>query len=933
MPKFTHTSFLPPTPLALVLAALCLFALAGCDKSGLSDVEHVQRAKDFQDKGDLQSTGIELKNALQKNPNNPEARWLLGDVYLKVKNGPAAEKEFKKALELGVSADAVKLSLGEALLLQSAYERVLQEVSAPAAATAQDKAAVARMQADAMLGLGRVEQGCQRYREAADLDANHVPAYWGLANCAYSKRDLIKAREMIDTALRLDAQNAESWAVLGDFERLGGDQEAALAAYSKALEFDPNQLGALFHRGLINVYIGQPDVAKKDLARLKKQTLGQLEAQYLEATLHYAAAETDQALNLVQQVLKASPDYQPGLLLLATVQYDRKAYEQAAQALNRYLKSAPGHLDARKLLASTYVKLNQPEVALDVLRPYIEAGQADAQVLALAGEAYLRGDDPAAAESLFEKAADLVPASAALRTKVGLSRLAAGAEEEALKELQVSSSLGSDNYRADMALAYHYIGAGQFDKALAVVAVLEQKLPDSPGTFNLKGLAYMGKQDKAEARRNFERALELNPALVSAAIRLATLDIQDKNMTGARGRYEGILKVDAVNVAAMVGLAELAALEQKEGEYLSWLERAAKTSPAAFVPRAQLANYYLGRGEKLKALSIARDALSGRPNSPEAIDLLGRVQLAAGEKENALATYTNLVSVQPQSAPAHYHLARAYAAMDNEKATRSALLKAVELAPDYADALTALAALEIRAGNQEDALKAARTLQQVAPASPTGLMLEGDVWMVAKKPLEAARFYEQALDKKQEGAVLVKRHRALVLAAKAEQADGELLKWLTAHPDDGAVRLYLAQSYTQRKLNRQAIEQFDVLLKTLPDNAMLLNNLAVLYQAEKNPKAVTTAEKAYKLEPGNPDFADTLGWILVQQNQLEKGVSLLEKAVAGTPKNPEVRYHLAYALAQAGQKSRARDEIKQLQGMSLTPELARQVEQLLQSLS
>lgn len=919
--------------LAIALAFATSAALSGCDRtSNLTEQEHIQRAKDFEDKGNLKGGVIELKNALQKNPDSAQARLLLGQIYLKLGQGDEAEKELSRAEKLGVNPESIKLQLGRAWLLMGEYKRVLEEISPTGSTSPRNKATILQMQGDALLGLRKLEEGCKLYKDSLTVDPGHVPTYWGLANCALAKRDMSEARTMIDTALKIDGTDPESWVVLADFERLNDNHPAALEAYSTALKHDPSKLAALFGRAQIYAFTGKPVEAKAELERLRKLSPSFYGITFVEAMLHYAAGKTDQALDAVQHTLKFNPNYIPGQLLFALVQYDRKSYENAAKALEHYLLRAPGHLDARKLLAATYIKLNQPDRSLVLLKPYIASGKADAQVLALAGEAYLRGDNPNSARDLFEKAADLVPASATLRTKVGLSQLAAGEEGEAVKALEASSTMGGQDYRADLALAYHFLAEEKYDQALAAITVLEKKLPDSPGTYNLKGQAYIGKKDFAQARKNFEQALKLDPTLVSAAVRLATIDLQEKNLTAARGRYMAILNKDSKSIPAMVGLAELAAMEKKEQEYLDWLERASKVSPAAYTPRAMLAQYYLAKREPQKALTVAREAVAGRPDSPEAQELLGRVQLAAGEKENALATYTKLAAMAPRSSPAQYNLAKAHAAIGDVKATRSALRKALELNPSDVEAVTSLTALEARTGNHSEALRLARELQKIDPASPTGLILEGDVWMAAKDYAQAAKIYERVLEKNKDSMLAVKRHEALLRSGDVQKAEDSLLNWLKTYPQDQIVRASLAENYIKRNLNLQAIEQYQTLLRAVPNNATLLNNLANLYQEEEDPRALATAEKAYKLETDNPGIADTLGWILVKQGDPKRGLPLLEKAAARAPKQPEIRYHLAYALAKGGDVTRARREAQQLQKMKLGPELEQQVRQLLQSL-
>lgn len=918
---------------ALAFTFALTLSLPGCDNaSNLTEQEHIQRAKDFEDKGNLKESVIELKNALQKNPDSAQARLLLGQTYLRLGQADEAEKEFSRAEKLGVNPESIKLQLGEAWLLIGEYKRVLEEISPMASTSPRNKAAFLQMQGDALLGLRKLDEGCKRYQDSLTADPRHVPAFWGLAQCALAKRNISEARAMIDMAIKIDNVNSESWVVLGDFERMNNNHQAALNAYATALKHDSSKIAALFNRAQIYAYTGKPVEAKADLERLKKLSPQFYGIPFVQATLHYAAGKMDQAMDSVQQALKLNPNFIPAQLLFALVQYDKKSYERAAKTLEHYLQRAPGHLEARKLLAAAYLKLNQPDRSLALLKPSIAAGKADAQIMALAGEAHLRGDDPGSARELFDKAAELVPASAVLRTKVGLSQLTAGKEDAAVKELEAASAMSGKDYQADLALVYHFLAEKQFDKALAAIAVLEKKMPDSPGIHNVRGIAYDGKGNYVQARKSFEQALALKPDLTSAALRLATMDVRDKNFPAARSRYKAILNKDNKSVAAMVGLAELAALEKKEQEYLGWLENAAKVSPTAFVPRAMMAHYYLGKNAPQKALNVAREAVAARPESPDALNLLGQVQLASGDKENALATYKKLVSLAPKSAPALYSLAKAHAAMGDEKATRNALHHALKLQPDYVEAVTSLAALEARTGNHGEALRLARELQKIAPDSPAGLILEGDALIAAKAYAQAAQLYENILKGNQDSSLAIKRHLALLRAGDTRKAEDSLLNWLKTYPQDQVVRAYLAESYIKRKLNRQAIEQYQVLLRTAPDNPNLLNNLANLYREEKDPRALTTAEKAYKLRADHPAFADTLGWILIQQGNIQRGLPLLEKAAAAAPKHPEIRYHLAFALARSGDLTRARQEAKQLQVMTLNPELEQQVRQLRQSL-
>jgi putative PEP-CTERM system TPR-repeat lipoprotein len=243
-------------------------------------------------------------------------------------------------------------------------------------------------------------------------------------------------------------------------------------------------------------------------------------------------------------------------------------------------------------------------------------------------------------------------------------------------------------------------------------------------------------------------------------------------------------------------------------------------------------------------------------------------------------------------------------------AARATLKQALQSKPDFLKAQDALLRLELEEKNPEAALQIARRIQAQQPTSPLGFDREADILMVQKRYPQAAKAYEQALAKGAGTAGLIKLHRALYIAGEAKAADQRLSDWIRQSPKDLAARAYAADVYLQTQRNREAIAQYEMLLKANPNHVIALNNLANLYQREKDSRAAATAEQAFKLAPDHPGVQDTLGWILVEQGQLPRGLDLLGKAATKLPKQATVRYHYGVALARSNQKSAARKELE-----------------------
>ena len=119
-----------------------------------------------------------------------------------------------------------------------------------------------------------------------------------------------------------------------------------------------------------------------------------------------------------------------------------------------------------------------------------------------------------------------------------------------------------------------------------------------------------------------------------------------------------------------------------------------------------------------------------------------------------------------------------------------------------------------------------------------------------------------------------------------------------------------------------AIRLYEQSLKKAPGSGVLANNLAMLYIDKKDPRALATAEMAYKALPKVPAILDTYGWALLMAGKTDQAVDVLRDAAKGMPDNAEVQYHLAAALAKSGRKSEALPFAQKAVAGKLSPALA-----------
>ena len=906
---------LKPLPSMLILALLTTPALHGCDRNAnLTEQEHIQRAKDFENKGNLRAGVIELKNALQKNPDSVQARLLLGQIYLKSRQGAESEKELSRAMQLGASREALQAQLGEALLLMGEYQRVLNDIRPGDQTSPTNRARILQLRGHALLKLGKLKEGCDLFQQARAIDASIPQIYWGLAQCAVATRNMGQARAWLDEAIKLPSEQARTQMFIGDWEQLNNNSKASLAAYSAVLKIEPDNLEALENRATLSLKMGQVEAARADIETVEKLVPKTAPAYYVRALLHFQQKKYPATRDALQGVFETTPNHLPSVLLAGATAFELGTYEQAESYLQRYLARYPGQVYATRILAATQIRQGQPGKALETLMPFLSPDSRDVQALILAGEARRSMQDAAGATQWFARAAAIDSKNGALRTRMGLIHLSAGDIPHGLSELEAAAAMAPNRHEADNLLALAYLEQKQFDKALSSIQALEKKLPDNPAVRVLRGQAYAGKHDLVLARKSFEEALALDPDFFPAVASLAQLDVLDKKPDVARKRFERVLGKEENHLQAMLALAQLATLEKNNRAALSWLEKAAAAHPQALEPRQRLIPLLLENQTYQKALTIANEALQANPDSPLALDLLGTAQLAAGQQENALVSAARLVEKMPRAPVAYIKLAQVQQSLGKLDAARTSLSQALAIQPGFRLAQDALVNLEIQAGRSGEALRIARQMQTAQPGSAEGFLLEGSVQLAAKKPALAVQAFAQALALDRKNTTLIKWHQAAYLAGNASQAENQLMQWLKAQPADFPVRAYLAQQYMNTGHIREAIDQYEMILQHTANNALALNNLAALYQQQKDPRALATAEKAYKLSPKNAATQDTLGWILVEQGQAGRGLVLLRQATAGAPASTTIRYHFAVALARAGDLAQARNILRELLG-------------------
>lgn len=898
----------------LIAAAAATLLLAACGDS--SDPQAlVASARSSIAQNDHATAIIHLKNALQRDLNLAEARFLLGSALLATGDATGAAVEFRRARELKHPESAVAPLLAQAMLVQGQFKPVTDEFGDVSLDDPAAQADLLVTVAQAFIGRGLVDEVAPAVDAALRARPGHPAASVLRARLLANQRDYDGAFKLLDEVLARLPRHDGALVFRGDL--LGSvrdDLDGALAAYRGAIEANPRNLEA--HTGALALLFARNEVepVKAQLDQMRKTHPQHPQTRFFEAQLAFMERDFARAREIVMALIRLAPDSVRLLQLAGAIELQAGAPLRAETYLARALQLAPDLVMARRLLTQAYLSSGQPEPALQTLAPLLRAPNPDAVALALAAEAHLLAGNTREATAHFSRAARLNPQDIRSRSVVALAAVGAGQANDGFEQLQALAAGDASGITADMALISARLLRREYDQALAAIAALESKQPGRPLAHNLRGRVLLAQGQRDAARASFEQALRVDPAYFPAAAALASLDFDPRNPDAARAHFRAILARDPRHVPALLGLAEIGGRTgASKDELTRLLTDAVNAAPDAPRPRLLLIEHLLRHDEPRAALAQAQSGVSAQPNSPELLDALGRAQLATNDAQQALATFNRLATLQPRAPLPLLRVANAQRVLRNNDAARRSLTRALELAPNFLPAQQELIALEVATRRHDAAVAIARTVQRQLPNDASGQILEGDIRAAQGQFDAAARAYRSALTQAPAHAeTAVKLHAMLRAGNRMADAERFATEWLRNQPRDARFRLHLGDVAIFGNDYATAERHYRAALEITPEHAITLNNVAWSMARQGKPGAVEYAERANRLAPDQPAMMDTLGYALSRAGQHERAIEVQRRAVAAQPGTPLYKLTLAHIYIQAGRRAEATRTLDEL---------------------
>lgn len=918
----SHSTKTAPRIAGLLSALFLVAGLAACGDD-VQVQQYVDSGKAFAEKNDDAAAVIQFKNALQAAPESAEVRYLLGAALRRLGELPAAEIELRKAVALGYEGAVARFELATTLLDLGQPTKALEEIDLLAAGRPTPD--LLALRGDALTALGSTSEAEAAYAEALRQEPANAGALLGTARLAAAQGNGAAATATVAQVLAAHPASFNAWLLQANLLTREGKAAEAIAAYEKALEIrpaDPRSYVALVPMLLLAKDL---DGADRRLAGLRKVAPGAPMTAYLEGLAAYFRGDRLKARASVQAVLKAAPDDNRARMLAGTVEHDLGNFTLAERYLSRVVEAAPGDAQSRFLLASSQFRLGRAAKAATTLEPML-GERASPQVLMLAAEIAVSERNPAKAVALLQQATQR-DGDPAIRSRLGVAKIAAGDAEGGVRDLQSAISANPKDGGADAALAAYHLSRKQTDRARSVATALVARLPEAPMSHRVMGDVLMAEKDVAGARRSYERALQLSPAFLPAARALADLDVQARQPAAAVARLRAVVSADPKQRDAVLLLARL--LQQTNAppaDVLAVLDEAIAANPVD--PYAYVAKVdFLGaQGDRRAALNAAQDALGRFPEDRTVVFATARAQEAAGDRPQALASYGKASTLAPDWSAPFLGQASIQVYEKDYAGARTSLERAIQAEPGNVSARLALVDVHLKSGNIAQARGTAADLRQRAPKLVAGYVATASVHLADNDAAGAEKALREGLAATDDRDALVRLYGLLLEQRRAADAEREIVQWNARHPTAIAGMMSAADVHLARKELKEAERWYRAALHLQPENPIVLNNLAWVLGETGDASSVDVARKALEKAPGNPVILDTLGALLADFGKPAEGIAMLTEALKSAPNSPVLHMSLAKAQVKAGNSAEARKALETATRLAVSEEHRKQIE-------
>jgi putative PEP-CTERM system TPR-repeat lipoprotein len=883
---------------------LCLSILS-CAQQNVDDL--LVEADAYIQADEHDSAVIVLKGGLQLEPSNSRIRFKLGTVYLATNDFNSAEKEFSRALQLGFSANEVLPLLAKALERSGANVALSQLEIEGAGLTSAEELEIGFRKVVSMLSLNQKEEANQAMLKLLNLDSNTVYKSLLLAVKKGEEGKLDQALQIAQEAYDRTPLNRDVLEFLANLYLKNGQPRQAAEIFTKYAQVAKGDVETTFALANLLIQLEETEKAEVYINQLLAVAPNNPMLQQLKSIVFLSAENYLGAKNLAEKAI-SSGRVDPSLRFVVGLSaFMLNDYEEAVAHLSLIASDLPDQHPGIRILATSLLKLNNSQEAYSILSNLENPQAEDSGLFSQASYSLMKSGDIESAKKIIEQASNLAATSEQLRT-VG-KMLVSLNDVSGITKLQKAYSQTPDSVNGKLALAEAYLTFGKLEQALELAKDMQKQENTTIAGLLVEAEVAQYEQDFVKAQKLLDIIIALDSENVNAHIADIKLAMRKQDINAANIKIEKLLEVDPINFQ---GVSAMFAIKTAQGDIKQAIDKVKiliEQYPFANDLRVILSAYQLNENEPNEALRTLSKIGSNRFAPTQYWRVKGNALIADNQLEQAMLHYRQWAELFPRNdSPILgqlYVLERQFEYSKGLRLASDFLAKnessAVALQQSYFSVMT---------GNAKIAKQALKNVEEELLNTPFVKGVLARIALIEGRPSDAISNAKISYEDNNNTNNLFLYAQALDETNQAKKTYELLVEHTNLIPQDLSARILLGER--QMLVDQQsAIDNYQDLLQTNPNNWVVLNNLAYMQKQTGDLKnAAKNASKAYEIDKYNIAVGDTFAQILMLQKHYKEALNVYERIMTDRVDNEEVIIHYIEALLRNNKKALAQRNIE-----------------------
>jgi protein O-GlcNAc transferase len=330
---------------------------------------------------------------------------------------------------------------------------IRKKIADKAAEAATPVAHPTKRQGDEHARAGRYADAECCYRQVTATDAEYPGSLIMLGFVLKEQGRSNEAREVLERAVRIAGEDADSHYLLGSILAVTGPRGAEIAPLQKAINLRPDFEFA--RRQLIGALLASERFAQA--TELCEESLAILpnsaELHFCRSNLHLKAGEKTSAIAGCEHALALNPAFIAAQQSLSRLLFDTEQYVQAEASYRREIELTPEHFGPHHQMGVVLGRLGRHAEAIELFKRAISLNPNSGASHSSLGAAYIDFDQAsgkvvALAHASYKKAVEVEPGNSDLHYNLGESYRGAAQLDRALASFDRAIELNPDNVKA-----------------------------------------------------------------------------------------------------------------------------------------------------------------------------------------------------------------------------------------------------------------------------------------------------------------------------------------------------------------------------------------------------------------------------------------------------------------------------------------------------